>query len=292
MVASVIGDITVHRVEENAGPSFLPDRLYPDWTPNHLEAHRDWMVPRAFHERSGRLVMSLHSWLLHTPHHTVLVDSCVGNGKTRSLGIWNDLDTPWLDRLKAAGAAPEDIDIVLCTHLHTDHVGWNTRLENGRWTPTFPNATYLIGKIDYQYRTQRLALYPDEEPMDGAFADSVQPLVEAGQAIMVEDGYRIDETLTIEAAPGHTPGHMIIALSSGGEEALFVGDIMHHPVQVHEPHWNSSFCEWPEHAAVTRRRLLERVADRPVLLLPSHFPGPGCGHVISAGDGFRFRFAD
>ena len=158
---------------------------------------------------AGSLMMSLHSWLLRTPRHTILVDTCVGNHKTRSRKMWDNLDTPWLDRLKAAGVAPEEVDFVLCTHLHTDHVGWNTRLENGRWVPTFPNAKYLIGKIDYQYRTQRLELFPDEEPMDGAFADSVLPVVEAGQAVMVEDGYRIDEAMTDRgrARPHARPCH-------------------------------------------------------------------------------------
>ncbi len=292
MAERAVGEVVIRRVEENAGPSFLPGQLYPDWTPAHLEKHRDWMVPRAFHEPSGRLSMSLHSWLLRTPRHTILIDSCVGNCKTRSRKMWNGLDTPWLDRLKAAGATPEEVDYVLCTHLHTDHVGWNTRLEDGRWVPTFPNAKYLIGKLDYRYWTQRAELSGGEDPLDGAFADSVLPVVEAGQAVMVEDGYRIDESMLIEAAPGHTPGHVTMQLLSAGEEALFVGDIVHHPIQVFEPHWNSAFCEWPEHAAVTRRRVLERVADRPALLMPAHFPAPSCGHVLSAGDGFRFRFAD
>ena len=293
MAAHVIGDVTIDRVEENAGPSFLPGQLYPDWTPEALERHRHWMVPRAFHERSGRLVMSLHSWILRTGRHTVIIDTCVGNCKARSRKMWNNLDIPFLERLAAQGVRPEEVDYVLCTHLHTDHVGWNTRLEDGRWVPTFPNAKYLIGRLDYDYWTQRMEVRPEESPIDGAFEDSVLPIVEAGQAVMVGDGYRVDDTLLIEAAPGHTPGHVTVSLTSGGREALFVGDIMHHPIQVHEPHWNSAFCEWPDHAAVTRRHVLERLADRPTLMLPAHFPDPCCGYVLGgAGGGFRFAFAD
>ncbi len=291
MAPRMIGDVKIDRVTENAGPSFLPDKLFPDWTPEALEKHRHWLVPGAFDERSGRLIMSLHSWVVHTGRHTILIDTCVGNHKTRSRRMWHDLNTPFLDRLADAGVQPEAVDYVLCTHLHTDHVGWNTRLADGRWRPTFPNARYLIGRTDYDDRLRQMDDPAGVRPLDGAFEDSVLPIVEAGQALMIEDGYRIDNTMVIEAAPGHTPGHVTMTLISHGAEALFTGDIMHHPLQVYEPYWNSAFCELPSRAATTRREVLERLADRPVMMMPAHFPDPCSGHVHSAGDGFRFSFA-
>ena len=284
-----IGEVAISRVEENAGPSFKPHALFPDWTEAALEKHRHWLVPRCYDERSGRFLMSLHSWIVRTDRHTILVDTCVGNDKTRSRAMWNRLSTPWLDRLRAAGVQPEEVDFVLCTHLHTDHVGWNTRLSNGRWVPTFPNAKYLFSKTDYDYWGEKNREAP---ALDNAYNDSVLPVVEAGRAVMIDGGHAIDDRFLIEPAPGHTPGHVTMRLTSQGESALFTGDIMHHPLQVFEPHWNSHFCEWPEEAAKTRRRVLESLADTPTLMLPAHFAAPHCGHVHRDGDGFRFAFAD
>ncbi len=291
MTVRMIGDVTVGRVEENAGPSFKPHALFPSWTEAALEKHRSWLVPRCYDERSGRFVMSLHSWIIRTGRHTILVDTCVGNDKERSRPTWNRLSTPWLDRLRDAGVHPEEVDFVLCTHLHTDHVGWNTRLENGRWVPTFPNAKYLFSKTDYEYWGEKNRSGP---ALDNAYNDSVLPVVEAGRAVLVADGdgHTIDERFEIAPAPGHTPGHVTLKLVSKGESALFTGDIMHHPIQVHEPDWNSRFCEWPDEAAKTRRRVLESIADTATLMLPAHFAAPHCGYVRSDGDSFRFAFAD
>ncbi len=285
----MIGDVRVGRVEENAGPSFLPEILYPDWVPEKLEEHRHWLVPRCFHERTGRLMMSLHSWVIRTAHHTILVDTCVGNHKTRSRSMWNDLDLPFLQRMRDAGVPPESVDYVLCTHLHTDHVGWNTQLKDGRWVPTFANAKYLFSKTDYDYWGRKNR---EEPALDGAYNDSVLPIIEAGRAVMIDGDHAIDDGFRIAPAPGHTPGHVTLRVESKGASALFTGDIMHHPLQAHEPDWNSRFCEFPDDARPTRRRILESVADTDTLMLPAHFPAPHCGHVRSHGDKFRYVHAD
>ena len=201
------------------------------------------------------------------------------------------LDIPFLERLRAVGVAPEDIDIVLCTHLHADHVGWNTKLENGRWVPTFPNARYLFSRIEKEHFDpevgDRRAQSPGRSQM---YDDSVLPVLQSGQALLLEGDHAIDDRMVVEPAPGHTPGHVILKLNDGGGRGLFCGDVLHHPVQVYEPTWNTRFCELPAEAAATRRRVLEHCAEHNALLFPTHFAAPHVAAIRSSGTGFRPEF--
>ncbi len=283
-----IGDVAIRRVEENAGPSFKPAQLYPDWTPEALEKHRSWLVPRCYHERTDRFIMSLHSWVVRTERHTILVDTCVGNDKARSRSTWDRLSTPWLDRLRATGVQPEEVDFVLCTHLHTDHVGWNTRLENGRWVPTFPNAKYIFHEKEYaawEAEHRRGA-----NPPGTVFRDNCLPIVEAGQALLVDDDYALDDTITLTPTPGHAPHHCCVNVHSRGQRAVVTGDMMHHAIQCREPDWSPGVDWDPQQAAVSRRSFLSSLADSDVLLLPIHFPRPTVGLVTADGDRFHYRF--
>ena len=287
-----IGETTIDRIEEAHGPAFPADMLLPDWDPAVLEEHKDWLFPRHFHARSNRFITSLHSWLLRTKHHTILIDTCAGNQKNRPHSpLFHMKDTPYLERLKAAGVNPEEIDFVMCTHLHIDHVGWNTRLENGRWVPTFPNANYVFSKTERDFWDPATNPALDEEARL-IFEDSVHPVIAAGQDRLVGDGDRIGDNLSIDAAPGHTPGSIAIALNSGGEHGLFTGDVMHHPIQVYRPRWSSRFCTDPVQSADTRERILGHCADCNALMMPAHFGAPHAGRVRRKGDGFALAWEE
>lgn len=221
---------------------------------------------------------------------TILVDTCLGNHKKRRNPGWSGLDTPFLDRLRAAGVAPEQVDFVMCTHLHVDHVGWNTRLVDGRWVPTFPNARYLFARKEYAHWEAERRAKGDGGVNDGSFDDSVLPVVEAGRAVMIDADHQPDPLLTVMEAPGHTPGSVVIRLADGGREALFTGDIMHHPIQVYMPDWSSQFCWDQEMSARSRRRVLEHCVAHESLLCPAHFPGANAGYVRAHGDAFRIEW--
>jgi glyoxylase-like metal-dependent hydrolase (beta-lactamase superfamily II) len=290
MRALDFGAVRVSRVVEAEGPSFLAAFLIPDSNDDALAAERSWIEPRFYDRDSGRLIMSLHSYLVRTPHHTILVDTCVGNDKERpSTPRWHRQETPWLDRL-AACVAPEEVDFVLCTHLHVDHVGWNTRLSGGRWVPTFPNARYLFHKAE-------LAFWEGEADGgsgagDGCFADSVLPVIEAGRAVLVEGDHAIDDTLWLEPSPGHTPGHVCLHLAAGGRRAVFSGDVMHHPVQCAYPEWNSRFCVDPALSRATRMRFVDRHAETDTVILAAHFAAPTAGRIVDGGARRRFAAGD
>jgi len=290
MTTRRIGEAVVTRVEEALRPGFLPSQLLPDWDPAVLAEHGDWLAPNYYEPASGRFISSIHSWVVRTRHHTILVDSCVGNHKNRpNFERFHMLDTPYLDRLRAAGVTPEQVDFVMCTHLHVDHVGWNTRLVDGRWVPTFPNAKYVFSRAEREYwdPARNAAL---SAAQGDVFTDSVLPVIAAGQELLVEMTDRLGDDFLIEPAPGHAPGHVIFRLLNGGEEGVFVGDVMHHPIQVYRPEWSSAFDTDPREAEASRRRMLEGCAERGCRVFPAHFGVPHVGWVRRSGGGFRFEF--
>jgi glyoxylase-like metal-dependent hydrolase (beta-lactamase superfamily II) len=280
-----IGNATVTRIEEQLGPgSFPPEQYFSGFEPEVLERHLHWLAPNHYLPATRALVTSVHTWVIRTPHHTVVLDCCSGNHKDRHWWPrFHQLDSPFLQRLAAAGVAPEQVDIVLCTHLHADHIGWNTRLQGGRWVPTFPNARYLFGRTECEHWDPVLHPESDDPHRRIAWADSVLPVLEAGQAELVDTPYAIDDSLVIEAAPGHTPGHVLLKLQTPGGGGVFCGDVIHHPLQLVAPRWNSRFCEQPENARATRRRVLEHCAGSGALLLPTHFGAPHVARVTGVG---------
>ena len=287
-----LGEFNVSRVLEQEGPFREPEFLFPDAVEEAVAPHRDRLAPRFIDPESGRLILSFHSFVLRTGRHTVLVDACVGNDKERpERPSWHRLDSPYLDNLAAAGVRPEEVDFVLCTHLHGDHVGWNTRLENGRWVPTFPNAKYIFARTEYEYweKEQAEAGAPINH---GSFNDSVLPVVEAGRAVMVESDHAIEDGVWLEPAPGHTPGNVVLNLVSNGARAVIAGDTIHHPLQFAHPEWSSSFCTDPALSRKTRTAFIERLAESDELLLTAHFPTPTVGRVVPAGDAFDFKLLE
>ena len=291
MEQRVLGAHTVRRIVETEGPFAPVDFILPGADAARIEAAAHWLRPAHVSE-DQRLVMSFHSYVLDTGRQRILVDACVGNDKERPLRPgWHRQRFGWLEALRAAGLQPEDIDIVCCTHLHADHVGWNTCLRDGRWVPTFPRARYLFARREYTHweAEHRAALAQGRPvPNHGSFADSVLPVMDAGQALLVDDGHELDTGVWLEPAPGHTPGTVMLHARSGGAHGVFSGDILHSPVQLLDPGWNSRFCEDPAQAAATRRRLVEAVADSGTWLLPAHFAGSVGGHVVGDGPGWRW----
>ena len=290
-----IGSATITRVEEQLGPgSFPPEQYFTGFEREVLQHNLDWLVPHHYIPASDVLITSVHSWLIRTPQHTILVDACSGNHKDRHWWPrFHQLNTPFIERLAKAGARPEDIDMVLCTHLHADHIGWNTRLQDGRWVPTFPNARYLFSrKENAHWDPQQNPTLADDPPRRIAYRDSVLPVIEAGQVQLVDGEHAIDDSLLIEPAPGHTPGHILLKLLHGEGGGVFCGDVIHHPLQIHAPHWNSQFCEDPVQARATRRRVLEHCACTGARLFPTHFGAPHVAAVEDVGGSFAARFVD
>ena len=239
-----IGAFTVSRVMEFEGPIFAPDFLFPDADAATIRANADWLMPSFIDPDSGRLIMSFHSYVVRTPRHTIVVDTCLGNDKHRpAREFWHMRRGSYLQDLAAMGVAPEQVDFVMCTHLHVDHVGWNTRLVDGRWVPTFPNARYVFARTELAHWQDAAASDPGEPVNHGSYQDSVLPVGEAGQAVLVENDHQIEDGIWLEGAPGHTPGNVMVRLRSGGDDAVLTGDTIQHPVQLARPDWSSRFCD-------------------------------------------------
>jgi glyoxylase-like metal-dependent hydrolase (beta-lactamase superfamily II) len=281
-----IGRVTVSKIVElevTGGSRFiLPQATYEEILPI------GWLQPHFADER-GRLKMSIHALVVETPDRRVVVDTCLGNDKqNRRIPTWNNLQGPFLADLAAAGYPRESIDTVLCTHLHVDHVGWNTMLVDGTngtktWVPTFPKARYLMGRIEFaHWQSQR-----ERDDMAAIFADSVKPVHEAGLVDLVENDHRVCDEISLVPTIGHTPGHVSVRIRSAGEEALITGDFMHHPCQIARPQWSSTADSDPEQARRTRERMLMDLSERPVLVIGTHFAGATAGHIVRDGDVYR-----
>jgi glyoxylase-like metal-dependent hydrolase (beta-lactamase superfamily II) len=248
----------------------------------HEEARKlPWLIPH-FANEEGRLKMSIHSLIVETPSQRIVVDTGLGNDKEgRKVPAWNNRKEPFLETMTRAGFAPDSIDTVLCTHLHVDHVGWNTRLEGGKWVPTFVNARYVFGKTEYEHWRD----HSDETDKSAVFNDSVKPIVDAGKAELVASDHRLSDEIGLIPTPGHSPGHMSIHIKSNGEDALLTGDVAHHPCQMAHLDWSSTADSDAVQSAATRRQLFSRFADTPTLVIGGHFDA---GRIRRAGDAYKF----
>ena len=279
-----LGRIELTRVLESLTPT-SPRFLFPGIAPQDFAPYLPWLAPHFYVPADDRFPMSIQAFIVRTPHYTILVDTCVGNDKKRGNPLWNLQQTPFLERLKAAGVTPGQVDFVLCTHLHVDHVGWNTSLVNGRWEPTFPNARYVFNQGEYDFWSKTT----DEEQAE-TFRDSVLPILEAGKAELVSGAHEITAGVVLEPTPGHTPGHCSVHLGGGGgAEAVITGDMMHHPLQLLQPERCSRFAWDPALARATRRAFLERYAERDVRIVGTHFAPPTHGRVVGHQDAFRLE---
>ncbi|TDC24024.1 MBL fold metallo-hydrolase [Streptomyces sp. 8K308] len=288
----VLGDVSITRVVEYHGSVGIPPKtFFPEAPAAAWREHGDWLEPDFVDPAANVCVSAIQTWLLRSEGRTILVDTGVGNHKERPYApVWSRLETDFLGELARAGVRPEDVDLVVNTHLHVDHVGWNTRLDGRVWVPTFPNATYLIPRRDFDFWHPEGGHVPRlGRGNQNVFEDSVAPVHEAGQTELWDEQHTIDANLRLELAPGHTPGSSVLALRSGADRALFVGDLLHSPLQFVVPDANSCFCEDPAEARATRRRLLGRASDTSALVLPAHLGGHGGAEVTREGDTFAIR---
>ncbi|HEV3154026.1 MAG TPA: MBL fold metallo-hydrolase [Candidatus Baltobacteraceae bacterium] len=279
MLSWQVGNVKITRIVEMDLP--VPATVIPQATPPELRKS-PWLYPHFVSEDDTTLNLSVHALLIEAPGRRLVVDTCVGNDRPREITEGRPLATPFLQHLAQAGWSRDNVDAVVCTHLHVDHVGWNTMLENGKWTPTFPKARYLIARREYDFwRT-----YDDEEQQT-MLGDSIKPIVDAGLVQLVELDHVISPELRLMPSTGHTPGHVSVMIESKGERAAITGDMMHHPCQFAHPEW--VFGDTDSNAAVlTRSRLFAEWADHNVLVIGTHFPAPTAGYIVRDGAAFTF----
>jgi len=279
-----IGDVTVTRVVEMAVDAAVdgPIPFMLDATPASLRT-MPWLYPNYVTEK-GEIKLSFHALLVEAPGLKLVVDTCMGNDKPRKELGGNALHTAFLEDLTAAGFSRESVDAVVCTHLHVDHVGWNTMLEGGKWVPTFPKARYLMSRPDYEHFIDF-----DEEQQQAIMTDSVKPIFDAGLAQTVELDHRISPELRLIPTTGHTPGHVSVMIESQGQAAVITGDMIHHPCQIGRPDWSTEYDTDKKASAATRHAVLKDWADKPILVIGTHFAAPTAGHVKRDGDGYRFE---
>ncbi len=280
-----VGQVRITRVVETEMAGLPPSAVFRDLDEDDVR-QRSWLVP-AYAGADGSLRLSHHAFVIESLGKTIIVDTCVGNDKARSAENFNQLDTPFLGRLAEAGYLPELIDYVLCTHMHVDHVGWNTRWDGVRWVPTFPNARYLFGRIEWEhFRQEAVAMGDVTSPVaamldvEAVIADSIRPIIDRDLADFVQTDHRLTDDVSLFATPGHTQGHVSVRILSEGQEAVISGDVLHHPIQIADSAICASVDMDSDLAEATRRTLLERIAGNEVILLGTHFTAPSGGKVV------------
>ncbi len=275
-----IGQVKITRLVELTTASLGP-HLLPQATPEIMQSV-PWLAP--FIDDSGRILLSMHALIVESQGQVVLVDTCVGNDKQRNYPRWNHMQTDFLDRFSALGFAPDAVDVVLCTHMHVDHVGWSTRWEDGGWVPTFPNARYLYAKAEWDHWRN------EPQEYGPVIEDSVQPIFDAGLADLVATDHRVTDEVCLTPTPGHTPGHVSVCINSLGSSAVITGDMIHHPCQILWPQW-STLADVDTQAGIqTRKAFLAQYSDSGTLIIGTHFATPTAGKVVAAGQGYKFVY--
>lgn len=275
-----IGDVTVTRIVEIEATGGM-SRVIPEAKKERVKAI-PWMYPH-FADEDGRMRGAIHALIIETSARTIMVDTCVGNDKRRGNPAWNQMQTAFLDDMDRVGYCRDSIDSVLCTHLHVDHVGWNTLFVDGKWIPTFPRARYLIGRTEFAHWQEDT----NEEQMM-VMGDSVLPVFDAGLVDLIESDHEISDEVSLIPTIGHTPGHVSVRIKSKGEDALITGDFIHHPCQFAHPEWSSAFDSDPVQSVQTRLEMFDKYADTPILIIGTHFATPTAGHLKRDGDVYRF----
>lgn len=281
-----VGNAEIRRVEELRAP--LPLAMF-DPGGELIQRNAHWLFPQ-WGDADGNWDMVVQSWIVVVDDRVVVVDPCVGNGRPLpDFPLFDRLDTPFIERFAATGIRPEEVDGVFCTHLHSDHCGWNTTLRDGRFVPTFPKARYFMAQREFDRWDYRRPDYHPVPANEGVFERSVLPVLEAGLAELIEGHHRISPSLEVEPAPGHTLGHTVLHLASAGRDAWFTGDVFHHPIELIHPEIDANTCDDFSQTIVTRRRLIERFIERGALVIPAHFAAPHVGYLREDNGERRFE---
>lgn len=286
-----IGDVTITQIVELTFEGL--EAFLPDATPEAV-LPIEWLKPD-FITPEGVLRFSIHSLVIDTPTNRIVVDTCVGNDKQRDrFPDWHMLQTSFMQDLKAAGFSPESFDAVLCTHLHLDHVGWNTMLVDGHWVPTFPNARYLIERTEFDYLHDEAEAEDVEQWLKDSnrdvMADSINPVLKAGLVDLVNNRHRICDEISLMPTPGHTIGHVSVSIESRGDLALITGDFIHHPCQLAHPDWSVTTDYDQAQSVITRESVFADLADTARFVIGTHWPTPTAGRVVREGDMYRLRY--
>ena len=287
-----VGKAKIYNIIEYSGPTHAADFVFPALDVKEIKPHLSWLAPHHYNVNLERFIVAMQLWVMHIDNKVIVIDLGVGNHKKRASERMNMLNTLTPLWLAAAGADPQSVTHVVVTHFHPDHVGWGTRMDNGKWVPTFPNARHLMPRVDFDLA---LAAYKngDKGVISGSFEDSVLPLYEAGLIDFIDDGDLVAGCLEAEIMPGHTPGSIHFRLRSEGKEAIFAGDVMHSPLQIAMPHINTWIDAHAEQARASRALFLKRAAERHALIMPVHFGWPHCGYIRGdAASGYRFEPAE
>lgn len=291
-----IGEVQARRIVEWTGHLFTRDQVFADSDREEWMAERSWLEPRFWNAENDAVTLVIQSFLLESDGKLLLIDTGIGNDKQRpAVPPFHEMNTPFLERLREAGARPEEIDIVVLTHLHSDHVGWNTRLDGHAWVPTFPNARYLIARAEYDFWNPATGdnLHSPDEDQARVFADSVEPIVASDQAEFWDDSLHIDKSIQLEQIPGHTPGSAVLTVRSGDDSAMFVGDLLSTPMMIGHPDLCAKYGDrWiddnPHQVRAARRELLARAADLGARVVPAHFNVDAGGFIARGTTGFTF----
>lgn len=288
-----IGEATITRVTDVVLDQLSAEQLFVNWNPELPRRHPDWFLPGTMSDDDTHVLLSIHSWVIRHRGQVILVDTGSGNHKERPHAMYfNHLQTAYLEGLANVDVRPEDVDIVMTTHLHVDHVGWNTRLEGGKWVPTFPNARYFFSKLEHRFYNDPSNHTERNRTSFQVQEDSVNPIVEAGLATLLDNTERTPVAgFELYPTPGHSPGHVSIVFRSGHDTALFSGDILHHPIQVFDPTLITIFDADQEAALKHRRWGLNFTADHKALFFSPHFAATSVGRVLrSSNDQFSWEF--
>ena len=277
-----IGDATITRVVELEAEMPLAEFL-PQATPEAVQPHEEWLRPHFLEGDGTKIKLSIHALIIESGGQRIIVDTCVGEKQIPGFEFLSPTSFDFLDKLSDAGFPRESIDCVLCTHLHFDHVGWNTMRVGDRWEPTFPNARYLFAREEWDFWRSE-----EEKPFTSTLGDTVRCVIDAGLADLVETDHKLNDEVRLEATPGHTPGHVSVQIESQGQRAMITGDLIHHPIQWAEPAWGISADTDPQQAEETRRRLIREHADSSLLVIGTHYPAPTAGHLRLREGGCRF----
>jgi glyoxylase-like metal-dependent hydrolase (beta-lactamase superfamily II) len=282
-----LGEITIERVIEQQAPVFDPLEFFPSLSKELLEENRSWLQPTFLDPGTGKLVLCFQSYIVRTPHHNIMIDTCIGNHKPRpQRPMWNMQTSDRYEKgLAATGLTFQDIDYVMCTHLHVDHVGWNTRLENGRWVPTFPKAKYVFADRELAHWSQKQKEDPANHPW---ITDSVLPIVEAKRSEVVKSNHALNDLVQLIPTPGHTIDHFSVHVGKPGQDAVITGDMIHSPIQARYPDLGMRADYDSKQAGVSRRELFGRFCDTSTLFCMAHFPSPSTGRLSRWDGGFKF----